>query len=455
MRTLFPGYFQPTNDEFSKLWNTCTFAFDANVLLDLYRSNEESQEFLFSVLERLAGRIFLPHQAAHEYLKNRLDVISRRGAAYASIKADAQGLVKSLETKLHDHELAPIAAIVKIAADAAHKITELADAALQEERKFSRSDGLRARLVQIFKEKIGMPFERGRSKEVFGEASERFAHRIPPGYKDEVKPVPDRYGDVVLWFQIINHAKETKKPVILVTSDSKEDWWLIRAKETLGPRPELIQEMMDLAGVSFYIYTTPEFLKHAQRHLNLSAEATQRAANEFEKIEKQDKDAAASAVSTVIWTDALRDFLNRPAALSANANFLQQLKPLDLAAGLDYAGLGLSPLAKFDLSSIGIDPEKLPRLDFTGLYTPQKFDLSQIAVDTTKLQELASLTYAFDTEKLQAFTSSMEYYRGALNDLARAQQVALGSVPERNGTNADHSDEPAQPLNPDKPDEQS
>jgi hypothetical protein len=212
--------------------------------------------------------------------------------------------------------------------------------------------------------------------------------------------------------------------------------------------------MMDLAGVSFYIYTTPEFLKHAQKHLNLSVEATQRAANEFEKIEKQDKDAAASAVSTVIWTDALRDFPNRPAAQSANANFLQQLKPPDLAAGLDYVGLGFTPLAKFDLSSIGIDPEKLSRLAFTGLYTPQKFDISQIAVDTTKLQELTSLTYAFDPEKLQAFTSSMEYYRGALNDLARSQQVALGSVPERNRTNADHRDKPAQPLNPDNPDEQ-
>jgi hypothetical protein len=72
MRDLFPGYFTPTDAEFEKLWSECVFGFDANVLLGLYRSTPETQEIFFAVLEKIKDRIFLPHQAASEYLRNRL-----------------------------------------------------------------------------------------------------------------------------------------------------------------------------------------------------------------------------------------------------------------------------------------------------------------------------------------------------------------------------------------------
>jgi hypothetical protein len=64
MRDLFPGYFPPKDDEFKELWRDAVFAFDANVLLGLYRLTTETQQVFFEVLQRLSGRIFLPNQAA-------------------------------------------------------------------------------------------------------------------------------------------------------------------------------------------------------------------------------------------------------------------------------------------------------------------------------------------------------------------------------------------------------
>jgi hypothetical protein len=31
MRTMFPGYYRPTEEEFKKMWQECIFSFDANV----------------------------------------------------------------------------------------------------------------------------------------------------------------------------------------------------------------------------------------------------------------------------------------------------------------------------------------------------------------------------------------------------------------------------------------
>ncbi len=70
---------------------------------------------------------------------------------------------------------------------------------------------------------------------------------------------------------------------------------------TRGPRPELRQEMMAVAGVQYYMYTTPRFLEFANQFLSLSFD-TKKAETEFEEIEKQDKQAA-SALADYLWTD--------------------------------------------------------------------------------------------------------------------------------------------------------
>ena len=41
-------------------------------------------------------------------------------------------------------------------------------------------------------------------------------------YEEDIK----KYGDLILWYQIIDKAKESKKPIILISGDVKEDWWL-------------------------------------------------------------------------------------------------------------------------------------------------------------------------------------------------------------------------------------
>jgi hypothetical protein len=59
----------------------------------------------------------------------------------------------------------------------------------------------------------------------------------------------------------------------LVTDDSKPDWWWIaesNGKKTIGPRPELSEEIYHAAGVeNFHIYNSDRFIEYANKYLGI------------------------------------------------------------------------------------------------------------------------------------------------------------------------------------------
>ncbi len=290
MKDIFVGYFTPTDEEFEKLWDNCLFAFDTNVLLGLYRSTAETRQVFFTVLDEIADRIFLPHQSAIEYLRNRIGVISTRSDQYGKIGGEAEKLVATVRGIVAEHAILDGENIAKTAEQHVEAIKDLVNAAATKEPDLLRQDNVLARLAELFKSAVGSPYPTARLKEIYADGAQRYAQKIPPGYKDDKKPEPDKFGDLLIWFQLLDKAKSSNKPIIFVTGDSKEDWLLQHRGNALGPRPELRQEMMDFAGSEFYVYTTPKFLEYATRFLDLELD-TKKAESEFEKIEKQDKEA--------------------------------------------------------------------------------------------------------------------------------------------------------------------
>ena len=63
----------------------------------------------------------------------------------------------------------------------------------------------------------------------------RYKAEQPPGYLDAKKGEPGCYGDLAIWLDVLDEAKEKKSGVILVTEERKEDWWWKRDGEMLGP----------------------------------------------------------------------------------------------------------------------------------------------------------------------------------------------------------------------------
>ena len=70
----------------------------------------------------------------------------------------------------------------------------------------------------------------------------RYEEKIPPGYMDqEDKTGLQKYGDLFVWMEILNHASECGKDVILITNDVKEDW--VDKKFDRKPRFELLKNL--------------------------------------------------------------------------------------------------------------------------------------------------------------------------------------------------------------------
>lgn len=115
------------------------------------------------------------------------------------------------------------------------------------------------RLLDLFDGKVGKPFSGEEKLKIEQEGEKRYAGKIPPGYKDS-KKVENRFGDLLVWKEIIGYAKSKKVDIIFVTHDQKEDWWNIINGKTIGPRIELRKEFYEETGRIFHMYTMSTFL---------------------------------------------------------------------------------------------------------------------------------------------------------------------------------------------------
>ena len=102
MRDLFPGFYQRTEEEISKLWQEGIFVFDTNMLLNVYRYTEKTRERYFEVLQRLKmqNQLWIPYQVAYEYQDRRMDVIQGQLDAYTEVANILQNTSQKLENSL-------------------------------------------------------------------------------------------------------------------------------------------------------------------------------------------------------------------------------------------------------------------------------------------------------------------------------------------------------------------
>ena len=93
-------YLTLSAEEQQTLWDNCIFVFDTNVLLNLYRYTSTARDTLLNAFEFLQNRVWLPHQVAYEYAKNRADVIYEMVDKYRSLTVSQETFVKNCMSEL-------------------------------------------------------------------------------------------------------------------------------------------------------------------------------------------------------------------------------------------------------------------------------------------------------------------------------------------------------------------
>ncbi len=267
MRSMFPGQFRPTEAGYKALWKDCVFAVDANVILNLYRYSPETRKQLEATLSAIKARLFIPHQAAKEFLKNRLSVTAGQADEYTKVINRINELASTLSDR-KKHPYLEETELPRFTETVQRLLTQLED---QKSALLGRltNDEILEFVETVFDQRTGKPFESGELSAIATEGEKRYEAGIPPGYKDGKKDESGdsyrKYGDLILWKQLIGFAKELNKPIIFVTDDKKEDWWLEQSGRTIGPRTELREEFIGEVKHDFWMYTVDKFIEEAAK----------------------------------------------------------------------------------------------------------------------------------------------------------------------------------------------
>ncbi|MCA0890850.1 PIN-like domain-containing protein [Qipengyuania flava] len=290
MKQRLAEFFPLSDKELHHLWEYSTFVFDTNVLLGLYRLPRSAREEYIAVIKSLRDRVWIPHHVALEFNLRRPRVIAQqrklienRTAKISDNLADALREVNDLEIAKHlkDYAVGDLTGALKSAAEEFAKVGDELKGSLA---TVSSHDPIRDELEQIFSGKVGEPFDKISLDKLQSDGEERYKNRIPPGFADAKKDdsgdentfnhaglkFKRKFGDLVIWQQTLEFAKkQSKKEIIFVTADNKEDWWWKEGSTALGPHPSLRREIASEAGVtSFWMYNSAQFAKFASEQIH-------------------------------------------------------------------------------------------------------------------------------------------------------------------------------------------
>lgn len=300
-------------------FETATIVVDTNVLLDLYRVSSATRQEILYVLKRIRGRLWIPHQVALEYSRNRREAVIGRNKQFSTVKdllrnsenRSIESLQNALEKFLEFRDKNRSGRSWDPAeygvdkAGISNKIKGIWREALAEldelEREIDLSmedlaaDPILGQLNELLTGRTGSaPSAEELQIYVEHAVNFRYPNKIPPGFEDlDEKETPLRQaGDYLLWRQLINHLKADghagSRRVMLVTGDLKCDWWeMDRAKNPIHARPELVHELRREADSDLLLLSLTQFLQGAKAYLDY--EVSDAAISEVKEQEEMDQ----------------------------------------------------------------------------------------------------------------------------------------------------------------------
>jgi len=346
MRDKFAEFIEHTDSEKRDIWEHGIFVFDTNVLLGLYRYSKTTRNDILDNIKAVKDRVWLPHQVAAEYFRNRCNTVYSQRKVYQDIEQSAGKFIKEIVGKLRLQEDEPDIECLKkyISKWISDKRTENLICETHSE------DQILDELLEIFDKKIGEPYSPDDVQRIEKDGEKRYKSKTPPGYMDGQKGRDDdsnnKYGDLILWLQIIDFAKTEKKDIIFVTDDRKEDFWERVQGETIGARHELKRELLVKANVRLSMYTTVSFLNESGRKIdNKTISEIQKAMHE-PKVPEEKRSGInveravqygtrnsmvglnAALQSAIDYQNRMQDMAGANAALQSLADYQNQMQDM-------------------------------------------------------------------------------------------------------------------------------
>jgi len=313
-------FYHLSEENEKELFNNSIIIFDTSSLLDFYfftdeNINELEEKFFKAVRERL----YLTYQSHFEFLKNKDKVKMKPIDSYNSLlkrsknKDDSghieeiENVVKQIASNIGDEIKGHLKTFEqKVSKNNKHPHLKSVDFNKFNKQldKFKNQFNIFETNFEDFKQSIIKEIENQKTKfknheidkviplienyfnvteeysvnkifELIKEGEFRYQNQIPPGYMDkDGKSGFQKYGDLIIWDEILNLAKGNNSNVILVINDVKEDWWYLdENKKHISPRYELIKEFKDNSNKEFWMYDISTFLFKANNYIATSIDS--------------------------------------------------------------------------------------------------------------------------------------------------------------------------------------
>lgn len=322
MKKAYSEFYQPTEEKFQELWKESHFVFDANTLLNLYMYTEETVNDFLKVLDNIQDRIWISFQAGYEFHLNRPVRIRTQQILFQetieSLSTISDDAKKSLKNTFHNTREHPSIDEKEILADVSDFFDLLIDRIKSKRDEHPdwllENDEILNQVSNLFDGKVGKSFISEELEEIYKEGDKRYKKEIPPGFEDaNNKDSIRKYGDLVIWKEILKFAKnDDVKSIIFVTDDRKKDWWRIASGRTIGPHPDLIKEFKENTEKDYYQYNSERFLKFAKDNL---IEVSDESISETKRV----SDSVPSNISFEINENRLKELARQ---------LIDQTKPL-------------------------------------------------------------------------------------------------------------------------------
>lgn len=263
--------------EDKNIWEESIIVIDTNVLLNLYRYTKETSDQILELLDKYKENLWMPHHVGLEYHYNRKSVIlEQRGSnekvcsAFQQIPDKIRDILnKDLSNfkKRHKDDLDSLVyEIKKVIEVKVHNLKKIS-----EEDDLLQSDSIKSKITDLYSHRVGNPYSEEELKGIMKEADNRFNNEIPPGYKDVKNKkgikyyngvqIQNKYGDFILWKQVLDYAVENNTNIIFITDEKKEDWWYEAKGRIIGPRVELLNEFSNKSEKDFYMFSSIGFIE--------------------------------------------------------------------------------------------------------------------------------------------------------------------------------------------------
>ncbi|MCB2291697.1 hypothetical protein LGK97_18450 [Clostridium sp. CS001] len=284
-------------EEFEKIFDKQpVIVMDTNVLLGLYSFTPETIENIIGSFENHLNLFWLPNQVYLEYTRHYEHIRKRESNRFQNLKedickvlSDAIGTVSKNYSAYNKYKLPEVD-------DSRDKLIENINNAMKISKQdleklqvghseriaciSEQNDIIYKFVTNIKKNSCTDGFSMLELIDIYEEGEKRYKYKMPPGFTDINKPdkgeeysdfVMRKYGDLIIWKEILRKIKDKDLNLIFIENEVKEDWWTYSKSRPKRIPLTLEEEFLKEAGTNsdFRMVTVDELISHFGNHLKI------------------------------------------------------------------------------------------------------------------------------------------------------------------------------------------